>query len=154
MNACPDRREALLTADPAQLRTEGEGPLAEHLRECRGCREDAARIVAANAALEAWLSPPTDVPDVEEVLRRAAGSAPRRAASAGTPSVRRALGWSGGMVAAAAAVLLWSGRGGESPVDPLAPVQVEAPPLIQETSARAVAVLPTDNPDITVLWFF
>src|SRR6478609_5076215 len=48
---CESMRELLLTADLEELKGEGAGLLAEHLRGCAVCRADAARIVRSTARL-------------------------------------------------------------------------------------------------------
>lgn len=160
MTTCSDIRELLLEASPAELGGEGDGPLAAHLRECALCRRRAARLLEADEALDAALGAPGTL-DVEAVLERAArlpsvhlvstwgaraGSAARRALSA-----RRA--WVPLAAAAAVAGLLLVAR---SPAPPPLPAvaHAEAPPLVEESSAGGVAIIETDNPDITVLWFF
>lgn len=53
---CDEMREALLSADLAELRGTGAGEVVEHLRQCDTCRADAARILAATAQLGAALA--------------------------------------------------------------------------------------------------
>src|SRR6478735_4266091 len=48
---CESMRELLLTADLEELKGEGAGPLAEHLRGCVACRAEAARILSATREL-------------------------------------------------------------------------------------------------------
>jgi hypothetical protein len=67
------------------------------------------------------------------------------------PSARRS--WIPLVAAAALAGVLLVARRGEPP--PLAPVaRSEALPTVEAASTGGVAIIETDNPDITVLWFF
>ena len=156
MTTCSDIRKLLLEATPAELRGEGEGALAEHLRECALCRRRAARLLEAEAALDAALGAGGAL-DVEAVLARAAQAAMEltwreRAGSAvrSLASVRR--GWIPLAAAAVVVTLLLVAR---SPAPPPLPAvaRSEALPLVETTSADAVAIIETDNPNITLLWF-
>ena len=61
--------------------------------------------------------------------------------------------WVGLAAAAAVAGLLLVARGGDPPA-PLPVAQAQALPTVEEASTGGVAIIETDNPDITVLWFF
>lgn len=169
MTTCSEVRELLLEASPAEIRGEGEGALVEHLRECALCRRRAARLLEAEAALDTALGEAGAL-DVEAVLDRAAqapveltwreraGSAARWVAGAHRlASVRRGLSgprrWIPVAAAAAVAALLLVTQG-PAPVPLPAVARAEAPPLVEASSSDGVAILETDNPNITVLWFF
>lgn len=160
MRPCRGFRSQILEGDPHELRGEGDSRLAAHVRECSGCARAAATVLAELERLDAFLaSDPSDAV-VDRVLARAGPTVPgsRGPALADLHPTGRPRPWPGRwtMVAAAAAVaalLLLPG----SPVPP-AP---EAPaggtlrlPTVEAMSGQRVAVLETDNPDITVLWFF
>ncbi|NJD20091.1 MAG: hypothetical protein FIA95_12520 [Gemmatimonadetes bacterium] len=157
MTTCSELRELLLEAEPGELRGEGEGPLASHLRSCDACRRHAELLLRADEAVDEALGSEGTL-DVEAVLRQAceapaeltwksrAVSAARRAAAA-----RRA--WIPVAAAAALTALLLVARG-PTPVPVPAIVRAEAAPLVAATSAGGVAILETDSPNITVLWFF
>ncbi|HSW30534.1 MAG TPA: hypothetical protein VLH75_13695 [Longimicrobiales bacterium] len=157
MNTCPDIRDLLLEATPAELRGEGEGALPAHLRSCEACRRDAALLLRADDALEATLGE-GGTPDVEAILELAArpsvGEAlPRRARARTWATVVGRWRWVGLAAAAAVAgVLLVAREGGPPPLAPVA--RSEVPPTVEAASTGGVAILETDNPDITVLWFF
>lgn len=53
---CESMRELFLTADLDELRGQGEGDLARHLRGCAACRADAGRILASTERFGAALS--------------------------------------------------------------------------------------------------
>src|SRR5687767_15981082 len=50
---CGQLRELLLTADPAELRGQGDSAIARHVRSCQRCAEAAQRILGATALLAA-----------------------------------------------------------------------------------------------------
>lgn len=157
MTTCSDIREMLLEATPSELRGGGAGALAGHLRSCDACRRRAELLLRADDEMDAVLGV-AEAPDVETILelasrprvavgwRARAGSGVRRFTSA-----RR--GWIPLAAAAAVAGLLLVARGGGPPA--LLPVaQAQALPTVEEASTGGVAIIETDNPDITVLWFF
>jgi hypothetical protein len=159
MSTCSDFREMLLEAEPSELRAEGGGALAEHLRRCDGCRRAALVILAANDDLAEALAGEADPAAVDAVLRDAgvasvAGEAPPRP---GPWRRARNWAWAGGALAAAVAgVILIRGRPAPTPPS-LVSARVAAQerlPVVADASADRVAVLATDDPDITVLWFF
>jgi hypothetical protein len=51
-----EARNALLIAEPDELRGLGETPLAQHIRSCAECRAAATRILAVTAMLSAELT--------------------------------------------------------------------------------------------------
>lgn len=53
---CNEASRALLVADPDELRTLGDTPLAKHLRGCPACRAQAERILEATALLAGALT--------------------------------------------------------------------------------------------------
>jgi len=156
MMPCTEVRELLLEAEPEELRGVGASALAEHLRACRACARIAERILAETRMLDAYLedAPPPPLP---EILRRAGVAR----ASEGAPAVpakrtvRRRWLWAPAAAAAAFAALFVAleSRG---PVTPSVSTTMpaEPPPVVEPASSATVAVMQTDNPDITVLWFF
>lgn len=153
--SCNDVREALLLAEPGELRGEGRGEVADHLRSCASCRTDADRILAGARALDAWLETSGRAPTLDQLT----GPEPGEAGVSRRGSWRRgrpAVAWIALSAAAAAVVLLF-----RPPVQPPpSGIDVEMPrseeplPLVQDAGSRSFAVLETEDPDITLLWFF
>lgn len=160
MSDCASFRELMLEAEPAELRGEGESPLARHVRNCPACARAAAVLLQETEHVDAFLA---DAPplDVDAVLARA-GIAPRRAAPGTAPGrlgirrfpTRRV--WVPLAAAAALAGLLLL-RGPEPtrvPATDMAAREAPAPPLVEALADQDVAVLPTNDPNITVVWIF
>jgi len=126
---CDEARELLLEAELVELRGEGDSPLARHVTACAGCRAMAAHILSQTAALHAALE--------------------RR------PAAKRRFAWRRavpvGLAAAAALALLLVPRTKETRVLPAAAV---APHEGVVATASNVAVIQTQNPKITVVWYF
>ncbi len=148
---CSEAVELLLEADVAELQETGDSPLAEHLRTCDGCRERAAQI----------LSMTRDLSDALDDL--AARIAPTL--DPGDMRVRSPVRWRVLVPLAAAGIgaLMLLPRGPDS----LVPIPFVEPPawassqtvpgaarvMVQSDLHERIAVLPTQNPDITVVWF-
>jgi predicted anti-sigma-YlaC factor YlaD len=149
--------DRLLVADLDELEGRTDTPLARHLRVCPSCRAAARRIVEDTAILAARLAVDAERPDADALLAAARAADPRAAvglASAGWRLGPRELSWLGLAAAAGlAAVLL---RPPPTPPDRSAASDVSAAalPLVEAAPDRDVAVLPTRDPDITVVWFF
>ena len=149
MTPCTSRLEALLDADVAELDGSGDSDLAQHVRSCDQCRAAAEHVLATNHALDSALDATVE-PDVDALLARA-----RLRPVPGTTALRPLRGRRWPIVAAAAAIgALMLGRGDRPlPGDP--PLLLsEATVTLDVPAGQDVAVLQTDNPDITVLWFF
>lgn len=144
MTTCPER-ERLLDADKDAL--EGE-EWRSHLDACGECAGAARRLTSAYGALDAALGTAAPV-DAAAILARA------RVTVSGT---ERKGGRTTQLVLLAAAACI-AGllvlREWERPL-PGTPFvsSAEAPVEWALEGDRDVAVLHTDNPDITVLWFF
>ena len=152
MTTCAEVRDLLLEAEPEELRGHGASPVAEHLRTCPGCARLAAAILEETAQLEAWLEAEPSVPVAEILTRAGIPVGPR-------PTLRlpRRSRWVWAPAAAAAAIaVLFVAIESRAPRPLGAPraTPPEAPPLVEATGGETVAVIQTDNPDITVLWFF
>jgi hypothetical protein len=171
VSVCEAYRDRLLDAEPSELRADASTDLADHVRGCAGCRAAAGEILRADDALAHALAgglaavPPLDAAAVvanalatRTRLAGAAGGAPPGDRSGAPVERRGAPGARARWIALAAAasiaaLFLLSRRESRLPGVELAarlatPVTVEAP------ADRNVAVIPTTNPDITVLWFF
>jgi anti-sigma factor RsiW len=153
--SCDDVRQALLLAEPGELRRESRGEVADHLRTCAACRADADRILAATDALDGWLATRGRAPALDQLLgpEPAGREAPRRASWLRT---RPAMAWIGLSAAAVLVALLVRPPVQRAPngIVVEAPPNDEPLPLVQDAAGRSFAVLQTEDPDITVLWFF
>jgi len=164
VNPCIRSTAWLLKADLERLRGEGDSEDASHVRACARCRELAHRVLDRCAQLENALGSFPAPVDVDAILARArlvrikgesASASPRhgsrdRSADSRSPWRR----WLALAAAAAIAGLLIM----RSPTPPL-PIGLSGPvvneaPLVEVFAGQEVAVMATDNPDITVLWFF
>ena len=147
MIACNQWRERLLAAPLADLEGEGTSPLVAHLRSCARCAEEARILLEATERLNADLdrSAPLSAATLEDLLAR---SGVRRI----LPRRRRL--WPRLGAAAAAVLALLSLPSGDAPVAfRSATTGVSRPPTLEAGVGNA-AILPTRNPDITVIWFF
>ncbi len=152
---CTATREWILEVDPEELERDATGEHTEHLAECDECRALADEILGADAVLRDALDSVEPALDVEAALVRA------REAHEARPRYRR---WQVALPLAAAALggLLLLNRPSPVPVPGFDPATVRAAralglagagPLVREESHERVAVLPTENPNITVIWF-
>lgn len=163
MSDCTNFLGALLEAEVDELRGYADTALSHHVAQCASCAAAAERILDANRALDRALAP-TPALDVEAVLARARPAAARggndrssrrpEAGHASRPVGRRWRAWAGLAAAASvAALILISEREPGLPGTPDPPLK-RAQALVEAPADRKVAVIQTDNPDITVLWFF
>jgi len=158
MTTCEGYREALLEAEPDDLRGIGQTEVARHVRTCPACARAGEIILETTASLNAFLDSEVPVPDLDALLRRATASAvtpPRQAERPGpVASWRGSRRWVALAAAASiAALLLLPDR--PAPLPPVATVATAAPlPTVESAPGQTVAVFETENPDITVLWFF
>jgi hypothetical protein len=155
---CVDVRRALLEAEPRALEGRGDEPLARHLRECSSCSRVARAIIEGEVALGQFLESAAPRPDPERIL----GAAGKAGASEIPRDAPRWRSWTqagGGLAflplaAAAAATALFLGRPPSLPGPPYAPPASSAGLDVQAPEGSRVAVLETNNPDITILWLF
>ena len=157
MTDCTLPTDRLLEADLAELRGEGDGELARHLAACPRCAAQAREIVRATQAMDDLLHGVRPRPDIDAVIARARMGVEEgaRAPEPGSSWPQRS--WVGlALAAGIAALVLWSERPPELPGTPLAalPGPESAPPVLDGSQAGGAVVIETDNPDITVLWFF
>jgi len=150
---CAEAMQAILEADPSDLEGLGEGGFQDHLRACSRCQAAARAVLEEEKALAMEMVAAVPLPDLDGLLAEAAisrGSTPKRF----SPRFRKAGFTLLPLAAAAAMVGLFLGS--EPPL-PGAPYTVpERPPGLglEIPEGRNVAVLATNDPDITVLWFF
>lgn len=160
MTACSSFQEMLLEADPDVLRGEGDSPLAAHVRDCPRCARAATLFLRGADILGETLANNTATPSdevIDSIIRRArAESMPTSAVARARTAwfLRPSARWVTLAAAASVAALLFVG-GPRRPRIPVTPTQIAmALPLVDASDESNVAVIQTDNPDITVLWFF
>lgn len=149
MITCDTARELLLEAEPAELRGEGDGRLAAHLRGCPACRQRAAFLLAQTELLR----------DTLATLRPVEGRPGFLAAAGGSPGgmTRR---WPVlvplALAAGIAALLLVSRHEATAPDSAALQLAAATPPAldVQVPTGQAVAVFQTANPNIVVIWSY
>jgi hypothetical protein len=163
---CEMMREALLQAELPELRREGDGPVAVHLRGCASCRRDADRILAATSQLGKVVRERRRRPWVVVVPIAAAAALallllPRTKAP-GVPILDTLRPVPpAGVVAAAPAPgpgpLRRTAPGHRFEPVALSPVAFEPTSILpsprEDEERKRPRVLPTSDPSITVLWF-
>ena len=147
---CQTARGLLLEADPAELRGDGDSPLAAHLRACAACRARADAILAGEAELDAalrTLAAPRSGTRVSPLRPRR--SAAMRFGAAAVPLA----------AAAVAAGIVVSGRGAapvaERPgviTERIARSLFAPPPVVRPEPGRTATVLKTRDPGVTLVW--
>ncbi len=161
MSPCEKMRHLILEGEPHELRGEGGSPLAVHVRMCPRCARAATRVLDETERLDAFLTRDPTGAQVDAVLERAgraASPSTARAASDAPPAARpRSPSRRWAVLAAAAAVgalLLLPGRSLPPPGPELLGPGARRLPTVEAMTGQRVAVVETDNPEITVLWFF
>ena len=168
MTDCATTRDWILEVDPEELDQHGKGAgqgdsgaHAAHLAECAECRALAEEILGAEAALRDGLGSVEPALDVETALVKAREA--HHAAEIRRATLRRRA-WQAALPLAAAALggLIVLGRPSPVRIADLDPATVTAAralglvgsrPVVKAGSDERVAVLPTENPNITVIWF-
>ncbi len=145
---CEQALERMLDADPDELAGRGDSELVSHIQGCGRCQAVAAELVAGHEMLAAEIQTADVDRGVERVLpavRRAAIQRVRR---------RRLIRFALPATAAAVLALLVT----RAPVPALPLVDPQAQPAGQPTVRLApntnALVLETNNPKITVVWFY
>ena len=149
---CELALERMLDADPEELEGRGDSELVAHFQRCGRCQAVAAELLAGHEMLAAQIHSVDVDRGVERVLpavRRASIQRVRR---------RRLIRFA--LPAAAAAVLaLWAIRAGapsmplENPSAQLAG-RARGHPTVRLAPNTNALVLETNNPKITVVWFY
>ncbi len=138
---CSDARGAMPTAERAELRAEGDGGLAMHLRGCDACRAVAIRLEAGTELLAAMVG--VRVTDPMLAHRRYSSSARRRRVAAFVLVP----------IAAAAAVVAMVRR--ETPASvPRAQRDhsVATSVAVEVPRGQTATVIRTANPNVTIVW--
>ena len=151
MTACAVWAERLVVGAPDEISGVAETELSRHVRDCRECAAEAHKITAANEALRVAITSP-EVDAVELIERaRHVGANEQKAGVKQSARIPR-LGWTAiaaSMVAATAMVVLSL----QKPILEPLPPPVRPQPLVNAADYNLV-VMPTRNPDITILWFY
>jgi hypothetical protein len=147
-NDCEQARRWMLEADLAELRALERSPVADHLAGCDGCRRRAEAIVAGMAELDHALA---------ELARPAATR--RTALLRFRPA--RAWRWAAPLALAAGIAAVMLARRPAPAEEPpgvtaerIARVLFAPAPVARALDGRGVAVLETNDPDVTVVWFY
>ncbi len=148
---CEIALDRMLEAEPAELRGELDTDLARHLSQCARCHAVAEEIVAGEARLASGLRALQPSREVDAVVRRVKAR-PRFARQVIRSKIRLV------PLAAAAALALLLFRADRSrefdgTVTPTA-LPSAGPPAVQVSPNTNFVLMKTDNPKITVLWFY
>ena len=155
MSGCTRSLDYLLEAELDELDGGSDTEVGRHVRDCERCRAVAQKVLDGTARLDAALATVPDGFDVDVVLGRARSpeSGPPRTTI--SPLRRR---WQRiATVALAASIvglLVLGDRDEALPGAPFVPRVTAQLPIVEPSAGQNVAVIQTDNPDITVLWFF
>jgi len=150
VSTCDGFRDALLEAGLDELGGEGSTPLTAHLRGCADCAALARAIQAGHADLAEALEQATSAPIEMGPL---IGPRLRPATVATRPRARAALRWLP-LAAAAAVAGLLALPGPEPTPAPIRTGSDPVPPTVEAPPGANVVVMPTTDPDITVVWLF
>lgn len=156
-STCGRPVEALLRAERDELGGSGASELAGHIRACERCGALARSILAGYAALDDTLEPAVELnaPRIVALGRARADARVRRRSKwrLPMPPMWAAATAAAASIAAVLALVLPEPRGpGLEPVwQP--PATVASAPVVSAPHHN-VAVIQTDDPDITVFWFY
>ena len=148
---CTTARDLLREAVPAELRGEGDSPLAAHLRGCAACRARAAAILAGEAELGAALQSLSAPREGTRVipLRPRQGLA-RRIGTIAVPLAAAA-------AAAGVVFLRPTPPAGERPgetTEKIARALFPRQPVVRPAPGQSATVLRTRDPGVTVVWIY
>ena len=148
---CEMALDQMLESDVEDLTGESGTELAAHIVACERCQAVASEIVEGQRRLADSLRAMEAVRTVDVVLDEVRSQATRRRRRA------RAFGVLVPLAAAAAlALLVTSDPSGTVPSDAVIPeIAIAVPPtLVRLPPATNAILLKTDNPKITVVWFY
>jgi len=156
---CSEAMHEVLEADLNTLAGHGQGRLAQHLQLCSRCRSIADFVLQEEDRLGAQMADAVASPDLDQLLDEALGTdvtVTEVSLPPPTKSIRlRRVGFSLVPLAAAATlVTLFLGGEPSLPGDSYLPPQRTAGLGLEVPEGQNAVVLTTDNPEITVLWFF
>jgi hypothetical protein len=159
---CDEAKSAILVADPLELEGRGEGPLSLHIRSCDQCQERARIILAAEAGIASELESLVREPDLDRVLQeahprsRAPFSRGERVGGRiwGRTLLARPLRTVLPLALVTGLAALFLLQEPSLPGIPYAPPHRDLGLEVEVPSGQNVAVLATNDPNITVLWLF
>lgn len=138
---CMDVRRALRTADRFELRAEGDGELARHLRGCGDCRAVAMRLETGTNVLAEMVAARGAVPGLARPRRSVASRRRRAAAVVFIP------------IATAAAVVALVRRDAPANVPRVFHDDAVATSVaVDVPRGQTATVLKTSNPNVTIVW--
>ena len=153
---CEIARDRIMEAAPAELADEGAGELAEHLGGCAACRALAAQVLESEGLLADAIAGIEPGLKLESALARVP-SGRGWGAVRGWRRAGLALPLAAAAVAALVMLRLPDDAGRTIAFDPASPVIGSAlgwdRSVVRSGSHSSVMVLPTENPDITIVWF-
>lgn len=150
--ACPDMRERLLEADPAELRGEGDSRVAHHVAGCAACTAAALHILTSQQQIADALS------ELSALAAQVVPPAPAEPVRSARDTRRSLLRAMPPLAAAAVLVLFLFQQRTVDELPRLEPVPEPTAyalntPVVNATDASDVAIMRTSNPNITVVWF-
>ena len=155
MNSCTRSLDYLLEAELDELDGSADTEVGRHVGDCERCRVVAQKVLDRTARLDSALATVPHRFDVDALLRRARSAEPGPRAATISPLRRR---WQRFATVALAAsivgLLILGDQDAPLPDSTLAPSVAARLPIVEAPATQNVAVISTDNPDITVLWFF
>jgi len=154
MSECRRPLDYLLEVDLDVLSGEAEDDLARHVRECPRCAAEARRVVQTMSRLDQALAAVPQPLDVDAVLARARSSNGAHSESKVIPMRRWRPLAAVALAASIVGLIVLGNRDQALPGAPFNPQFAAQYPTIEAPADQNVAVIQTDNPDITVLWFF
>lgn len=151
MTACAVWAERLVVAAPEELSGMVETELSRHIRDCRRCAAETHKIAAANEALRvAVSSPEVDAAELIDRARHAEADEQRTTVQRLARAPRIVWSAMAASVAAAAVIAVLLLR-----MPTLEPLPLPVRPLaLVDAGDHNLVVMPTRNPDITILWFY
>ena len=155
MNDCARSLDYLLEAELGELDAASDTEIGRHIRDCERCRRAAQKMLDGTARLDAALATVPDGFDVDAVLKRARSpeSGPRSSTATALHSQWKRFATLA-LAASIVGLLVLRNWDEALPGPALVPRVTAELPIVEPSSGQSVAVINTDNPDITVLWFF
>ena len=156
-DVCERPVAALLRAEVDELDGSGATELAGHIRTCERCGALAQSILAGYGALDDTLEPAVEANALRIVAlgRARAGAGVRRRSwwRLPSPSPWATATATAASIAAALALVLPQPQGPRPEPDGQPPAIAVSAPVVRAPHHN-VAVIQTDDPDITVFWFY